>query len=286
MLNIGATFNYVVHRVLELDEPNAQDSLSFELSLLMKVNEHVNVLIDGMDETDTAVFLSQKDVISSLIIFQIYGLYLYAASLLSEPASTWTLSPTITRHLDLRLQHALSELANNLDSSDNAEIKELVVHLLKSGLNQAAKIAAVREDITNTGHKPGRFSLIRPADLELLATRAESMARRHGLKSIEAVFEQQIALIFQSFGFLVVPTKPGRESIDLRCFSNDSQDSSQIMVEAKTTKGVYSLPAKDRRALRDYVNSVQRTFKTLPPPSLLIVVGPRPASTLQPSWMT
>jgi hypothetical protein len=106
------------------------------------------------------------------------------------------------------------------------------------------------------------------------------MQKRYGRKYVERVFEKQLALIMQSFGLYVVSTRVGQSTVDLVCISSDPLERITLLVEAKTTKGNYSLPRKDDRALRDYIDDVRRILTTLPPLSLVLLLGNKPSRTL------
>ena len=52
-------------------------------------------------------------------------------------------------------------------------------------------------------------------------------------------------------------------------------------MEAKSTKRNYGLPTGDQRAFGEYVEDVRKSLGTLPPLSVVIVVGPAPARALE-----
>jgi hypothetical protein len=135
--------------------------------------------------------------------------------------------------------------------------------------------------VFNRDHPPGPFSSMRIGELSLLAKRDQRLLDRYGEKHVEQVFEQQLALIFQSLGFYVVSTRRGERRVDLVCISADPTEPLTALIEAKTTKAAYALPTKDERALREYVDEVRRSLRTLPPLRYVLIVAPRPASTLQ-----
>jgi hypothetical protein len=106
------------------------------------------------------------------------------------------------------------------------------------------------------------------------------MAKKYGLKRIEKVFEQQLALIVQSFGFYVISTRTGERTVDLICISADPSAHISFLLEAKTSKRPYSLPRDDARALREYIAEVQAGLTTLPPLQFALMIGPSPSTTL------
>lgn len=128
----------------------------------------------------------------------------------------------------------------------------------------------------------GPFSSIRLVELPLLAKRDPAMLDRYGAGQVAKAFEKQLALIVQSFGFIVVSTRTGTETVDLVCISPDPAERFTFLLEAKTTRSKYALPKKDARALCDYVTDVRRTLTTLPPLTFGLLVGPEPATTVAP----
>jgi hypothetical protein len=127
----------------------------------------------------------------------------------------------------------------------------------------------------------GPFSSIRLSELSAIASRDEAVRKRYGERRVEHVFEQQLALVVQSFGFLVVQTRTGKRRVDLVCISPDPTDPYTVLIEAKSSRKPYALPTDDQRALKEYVEEVRRTRVTLPSLRLVLLVGPSAASTLE-----
>ena len=90
-----------------------------------------------------------------------------------------------------------------------------------------------------------------------------------------------MAVIFQTLGFYVIPANRGASAVDLICVSAEARSPTTMLVEAKTCGSRYSLPAKDVRALCEYVESVRERLSTFPKPSALIIVGPECAKTVE-----
>lgn len=124
-----------------------------------------------------------------------------------------------------------------------------------------------------TEHRPVLFSTIMLDQFAALACRHDALVRRYGAKRIERIFERQLFLVMQSFGLYVIPAEIGESAIDLICISGDSSDRFSFLIEAKTSKAPYSLPKKDSRAIRDYVNGVQSSLSSFPPLSFVLLVG-------------
>lgn len=126
----------------------------------------------------------------------------------------------------------------------------------------------------------GPFSSIRLGELEALSKRTPRAVELYGRKRVESVFEQQLALVLQSLGYIVVSTRRAESTVDLVCISPRPDDTT-ILVEAKTSRKAYGLPTRDQRALRDYIRDVRLSLKTLPPLRLVLIVGPSASRTLE-----
>jgi hypothetical protein len=133
----------------------------------------------------------------------------------------------------------------------------------------------------HTPKERGPFSSsIRLTELAPLANRDARMSKKYGNKRIEKVFEQQLALIVQSFGLYVVSTRTGQRTVDLICISADPARFT-FLLEAKTSGRPYSLPRDDARALLEYIREVRGGLTTLPPLHFVLMVGPSPSATLE-----
>jgi hypothetical protein len=130
-------------------------------------------------------------------------------------------------------------------------------------------------------HKAGPFSAIRVSELAPLANRDARMVAKYGRKRIEKIFEQQLALIVQSFGLYVVSTRTGQRTVDLICISADPTARFTFLLEAKTSGRPYALPRDDARALLEYIREVRGGLTTLPPLHFVLMIGPYPSATLE-----
>jgi hypothetical protein len=130
-------------------------------------------------------------------------------------------------------------------------------------------------------HRIGPFSSIRLTELAPLANRDARMSKKYGNKRIEKVFEQQLALIVQSFGLYVVSTRTGQRTVDLICISADPTARFTFLLEAKTSGRPYALPRDDARALLEYIREVRTGLTTLPPLHFVLMIGPSPSATLE-----
>jgi hypothetical protein len=151
-------------------------------------------------------------------------------------------------------------------------------------LTERARNATEVRDQGEIEHRNQAFgSLVLVQELGLLAGRNENMLERYGAKQVEERFEQQLALLMQSFGFLVVPAKRGERRVDLVCLTpitTEHEESFTILVEAKSARGTYTLPTKDSRAIAEYVRDTKRALATLPPVKMVLIIGPAIASTV------
>jgi hypothetical protein len=129
--------------------------------------------------------------------------------------------------------------------------------------------------------RTGPFSSIRLAELAPLANRDARMSKKYGNKRIEKIFEQQLALIVQSFGLYVVSTRTGQRTVDLICISADRDARFTFLLEAKTSGRPYALPRDDARALLEYIRDVRTGLTTLPPLRFVLMLGPSPSATLE-----
>jgi hypothetical protein len=134
---------------------------------------------------------------------------------------------------------------------------------------------------SDRSYRTGPFSSIRLTELAPLANRDARMDKKYGSKRIEKVFEQQLALIVQSFGLYVVSTRTGQRTVDLICISTDPTARFTFLLEAKTSGRPYALPRDDARALLEYIREVRAGLTTLPPLHFVLMIGPSPSATLE-----
>jgi hypothetical protein len=124
-------------------------------------------------------------------------------------------------------------------------------------------------------------SVVHTRDLHQLASRSDSVIARYGEKQVEVRLEQQLSLLFQSLGFYVVSTSRGERRVDLICIAPAHGGAPfSMLVEAKSSKGKYTLPTKDSRALAEYVDHAT-ALTTVPPLKVVLILGPEPAGTIE-----
>ena len=200
------------------------------------------------------------------------------------------LPPHLTRFAEFFAHRSMAELyrrAKDLLDLDEGGVgpssspSGLADHLLGKTLDFCTQVYDEEHASWKSKHRIGAFSAIRLRELDLLARRDNAMIRKYGTKQVEKIFEQQLALIAQSLGLHVVPTRSGQRTVDLICISADPAVRLSFLLEAKTTQRPYNLPRDDARALIEYVNDVRRALTTLPPLQFVLIVGPTASSTLE-----
>jgi hypothetical protein len=159
------------------------------------------------------------------------------------------------------------------------QVRELSRRLVTTIFEQWVRIYD-RPD-SDKSYRIGPFSSIRLTELAPLANRDARMSKKYGSKRIEKVFEQQLALIVQSFGLYVVSTRTGQRTVDLICISADPTARFTFLLEAKTSGRPYALPRDDARALLEYIREVRAGLTTLPPLHFVLMIGPSPSATLE-----
>jgi hypothetical protein len=118
-------------------------------------------------------------------------------------------------------------------------------------------------------------------ELDGVARRSPFMRAHLGEKYLARLFESQLAVVFESLGFTVLLTRVGERRADLLCIGGDATQPFSFILEAKSSARGYGLPAKDERALREYVHDVRAHLATHAPPlRFLLIVGGAPARTL------
>lgn len=184
----------------------------------------------------------------------------------------------LTAGIDQYLHESIETLHKHVVQLRSMDLRTTAFRMMRSVLTIATKVYAENDTIPSK-HLPGVFSAIRLDELELLAGRAPAVIKRYGQKQVEKVYETQLALIVQSFGLYVVSTQRGQKTVDLVCISG-SPNESTFLLEAKTTRGSYSLPSADSRALKEYVATLRRTLVTMPSLKFALIVGHYPSKTL------
>ncbi|MGH8685256.1 MAG: hypothetical protein ACREUM_07895 [Nitrosospira sp.] len=173
---------------------------------------------------------------------------------------------------------AISEVASASGQREHLELGCMMTAFLS---RRARKAVAVRDQTDFDRRDAMLGSLVVVQELHQLAERSANVVKRYGEKHVEKRFEQQLSLLFQSFGFVVVATGSGERRVDLICFAPGVPGPGySMLVEAKSTKNKYTLPTKDSRAIEDYVRDAKSKLITLPPLKLVLIIGPEIAHTV------
>jgi hypothetical protein len=183
-----------------------------------------------------------------------------------------------TRRFEKVAVSSLADLyANSLYSTHYQ--KTFSMKCMKQCVSQLSKLFEAF-GIDQTEYKRGIFSSIRLSELPMLAARSETVVKRYGDKMIERLYEQQLSILMQSFGFVVTSARVAERRVDLTCISVDRFNGYVFLLDAKSSKRPYSLPVDDERALREYVESSRANLVTLPPLRFLMIVGHRGSPSL------
>lgn len=181
-----------------------------------------------------------------------------------------------------RIAHdSVQNLSRWRTKARNRDLRQLAAVLSNGLLELLTATYSELPRTWNKDHRSGPFSAIRLPEFASLAHREPAAIALYGAKHVESIFEQQLALILQSFGFIVVQTRRGERTVDLVCISPDAACPMTFLVEAKTTKGEYNLPTSDQRALLEYVRKVQANLTTLPVLAFVLLVTPPVATTVE-----
>jgi hypothetical protein len=253
---------------------------------LRRANYRVDVFVDRQ------IFSLWKDAtkptkeipLDKNILLACYDLYCISVQFIlaaDHVENTPSLRPGY-RFLESASKDLFAAWGNLVMGTKSIKEKAIRVSLLNGLLNLAADVskASVIVDPKHE-HKSGIFSELLPERLVPMAQRDAKAVHLYGEKGVEKAFESQLALLIQSLGFFVIPTKTGTSTVDLLCLSPDPRSHYTFMLEAKTSRRPYGLPKRDARALQEYVSTVTKYLCTIPPLSFALIVGPSPASTLQ-----
>ncbi len=270
-LKVGAYYDLAIRILIEAPDLPRGTVLppGFDWRIVSRAFQHREELKRGVKVTDERAL--SADFIAIPYLLGLSSTY-YASSVHGPP---WSM-----RTMEVVAQKALNHLVTTRRVTTYRYQKLLADLLIRSLLDYHIQYLSSVVDSLDRAHRSGVFSAIRLAELSLLATRADSVLKKYGRKHVEKVFEHQLSLIFQSFGLQVISTRQGRNTVDLFCLSSDSADGYSFMVEAKTTKGHYSLPPRDARALKEYANDITSALKSLPKLKFILIVAHAPAKTL------
>lgn len=156
----------------------------------------------------------------------------------------------------------------------------LIDDLLASRLALLANVYSESSDVHDPTIDAEPFFSLRLTELPALARRDPAMLKRWGVAQVASVFEHQLAFLVQSLGFYVASSRAGRSVVDLICVSSDPVTRFTFLLEAKSSRTAYKLPADDYRALVDYVADVRASLVSLPELRFVLLAAHEPGSTL------
>jgi hypothetical protein len=264
---LEVTLSYSTHALFK-----ASIDFGYALGLGDFISEHE---IDFPDELDPEYFFDLDQACRLIFITETLQIQLFTAAGI-DAHGFQTGEPSERFDSDLMFIKALTDFARTgepLVGKAEARFKEVLSRALVSRQEVLKwRYEARRKDAeTSLAGLHGR-------ELELLASRSILMTEKYGQKRVERIFEQKLALLFQSLGFTVIPARPGEAAADLLCIARAEKFS--FLVDAKSTRKEYALPKVDQRALRDYAEDFQTKLPDLPSLDLLLLVGQDAAGTV------
>lgn len=273
LLKVGSYYGFCIYRYASKAGPDAAKEL---LDRIPAPPHALAVDLEDVDSGTLTIELMRLNAQVTLKTFDTAALGVLLAEVLDAPAfESMELGERFDP--DLRAIEAIAGMQAYL-AQTSGQVSELVTELVTMTI--AHRLSAVekrgerRREEAESSH-----SLVKPSETVLLSGRNKAVVRKYGEKRVERVFEQQIGLMFNRLGFVVVPARPGEAEADLLCIA--PQDRFSFLVDAKTSAKPYALPRDDQRALADYVVRFGGDLPALPPLAFLLLVGPSGAAGLE-----
>jgi hypothetical protein len=268
LLSIGAYYDFAVNRLMRSEARMAELPPGLQVYHASRLIKAGKIGIDSNHDqllirTRIAAVDYQAFLTAAYFVGQFKGIHAFSGPL---------------AHLEAIMHNSLAEI-HMAEELPDKYLRMLFRRLLHSALEHVSMLYQRQSSYWNKEHRPGVFSSIRLEELSLLAKRHKPILQLYGEKHVEKVFEHQLALIAQSFGFYVVSTRTGERTVDLVCIGTNPTPLTAL-VEGKTTSQPYSLPTKDQRALLEYVGEVKRTLQTLPPLRFVLIIGSEVTKTV------
>lgn len=107
----------------------------------------------------------------------------------------------------------------------------------------------------------------------------ENLLKKLGPK-LYTEFEKELVKIFDAFGFFVSHTKIGKKRVDL-IISTPKPNSYTFLVDAKSSKSNYSLPASDSRAIKEYILQYEESSDIMPSLKFFLIISSNHSKTLE-----
>lgn len=203
-----------------------------------------------------------------------------ACLLMTAPLYLWpaALTPTARRRIRQEAFGFLQGLhTTGRDAQTDAQ--EAIAVLLTDSAFVMFERALDEEPASLVSEASPLFTRLLVTDLDPLARRDAELLDHYSV-SIERAFEDQLELLFMSFGFGVLRARPGQERVDLLCVAS-SRRAFSFLVDAKSSRRGYALPTDDRRALEQYVEELfLSNLQGLAPLEFLLLVVGEPGKTL------
>jgi hypothetical protein len=259
---LGSYYAFAAFRTLE------QTDVPSIIRVGSSLTSYESCELTVVENDDIALsFLSLSTTLATIDVLNTIGCIQLAATV-----TIASLAPGVSLSLDAqsKLYELLADIAPRSDV--------LPCTVARHSLRYLARVYQPSEVTTDL---PLSASL-RTHEFLALASRTEAIQRRYGARMISRLFERQLALVLESLGFLVAPAAAGTRGSDILCISRDDAHSYSMLVEAKTSHRPYALPARDGRALTEYVGQFQRYMGDLPRLAGVLLVGHGPMDTAAP----
>ncbi len=276
LLVAGSYYDYLLTKFLEEDRTETELPPGFRIADMKRYVAEQSVLLSK----NPAVFRVNACFMLSRYIQ--CRMSTYFASLLGDTP----VSRERTAVFEAQAHSALADLHKTTSRCRLTPLRTLGNILVLGASDGLTRVYERMSQGWESAQRQGLFSLLAPGDLPKLAARSRACIDKHGEKGVETVFEQQLLLLFRSFGFQAVPAPRASRRIDLICVSDVPASKVTVLVEAKTSSRNYALPVSDSRAIREYVRHTSRALSALPGLGLVLLVGPTPASTIRPKIET
>lgn len=272
LLNLGLYYDFAVRRLLTL---NRQTS---DLRAIAGIHDNTFFVLAGHKHPEDATIEERWAFDFTFSYF----MGLRTSSLLAEIRKIDKLPEEPFQTIEYMPQRAIKAMVELMAQAPSRSNYLLAFQLLKTSVQYLDEIYLEKWNKAKTAHKTGIFSRMRLNELSLIAKRDFSMAEKYGVHHLEKLFESQISLIFQSFGYYVTSAQIGERIVDLICISATFDAKKSFWIDAKSSSDPYSLPTKDERAIIDYVNNFrsQSSFSIVPPLEFILIIGGEPSRTL------
>jgi hypothetical protein len=272
LLTLGHYYDSAVRRLLELDRSHP------EFRAIAGVHDNTFFLLADCELPED---VTPKEGWAFDLTFS-YFMGLRTSAYLADIRRIDKLPQEQFQTVEYMPQRAIRVMVDLMAQAPSQSNYLLAFQLLRTSVQYLDEIYLEKWDQAKTGHKTGIFSQMRLNELSLIAIRDPSVIEKYGVHHLDKLFENQLSLIFQSFGYYVASAKIGERIVDLICISAASDPKMSFWIEAKTSSKSYSLPSKDERAIVDYISSFnsRSSSSIIPPLAFVLIVGSEPSDRL------